>query len=173
MEIKAKLNYLRIAPRKVRLVADLIRGKSVTEAERMLHFARKRASLPLLKLLKSAVANARHNFNVTAAETLRVRSITVNTGPTLKRIRPGAQRRTFPIRKRTSHVWLVLEALGPAGPKGAEGAGPAYEVLADEGPKPVEVGEKRPAVRREHYRGRPMVETKPGFVRRIFRRKAI
>ncbi len=173
VEITAKLNYLRMAPRKVRLVADLLRGKSVTEAERVLHFARERASSPLLKLLRSAVANARHNFNIQKPEVLRVRSITVNTGPMLKRSRPRAFGRAFPIRKRTSHVSLVLEAAGAAEPKPLKRPKPVYEVLADEGLRPVEASERKPAVERERYRARPKIETKPGFVRRMFRRKAI
>jgi large subunit ribosomal protein L22 len=108
MEARASLRFLRIAPRKVRLVADLVRGKSVEEALGTLRFAAKAASLPVKKLLESAVANAENNHGLDI-DTLWVREIAVSEGPTLKRFRPRAQGRAFPILKRTSHVSVVLE----------------------------------------------------------------
>ena len=107
-EIKANLKYLKISPRKVRLVADLMRGKSVEEAEAVLHFLKKRASEPLRKLLKSATANAKHNFNV-ERENLAIKSIRVDQGPTLKRFMPRARGTAASIKKRSSHVSLILE----------------------------------------------------------------
>src|SRR3989338_8241261 len=97
MKITAELNRLRIAPRKVRLVADAIRGKRVLEAERILRFAVRRPAHPLLKLLRSAMANARANFRIAATDPLFISEIRVDSGPTMKRIRAGAQRRVFPI----------------------------------------------------------------------------
>lgn len=96
-----------MAPRKVRLVADLIRGKAVDPAITELTFLRKDAALPVLKLLKSAMANAEHNFKLDAS-TLRVKTITVDGGATLKRFRPRAHGSAAPIRKRTSHINLIL-----------------------------------------------------------------
>ena len=107
MEVTAKLRYLRIAPRKVRLVADLVRGKSVEEATHILNFTRKRAAKPLLKLLNSAVANASHNFQL-KKENLYISKIVVNEGPKLKRWRPRARGVTYEIQKKTSHITLVL-----------------------------------------------------------------
>lgn len=112
MEVKASLRNLRIAPRKVRLVADLVRGKSVAEAKLQLAFNKKRASEPVLKLINSAVANADHNFNIDTA-TLRIKSIMVDQGPMLKRFMPRAFGRAAEIQKRMSHIRLVLE--GQAG----------------------------------------------------------
>ncbi len=108
MKVSAKLNYLRIAPRKVRLVADLIRNKSVIEAENILNFTVKKAALPLLKLLRSAIANAEHNFNL-KKENLYICEILVNEGPRLKRILPRARGRADVIQKKTSHVTIILE----------------------------------------------------------------
>lgn len=108
MEVKAHLRYLRIAPRKVRLVADLIRGKSVEEAENILNFTTKRAALPLLKLLKSAIANAKNNFNLNE-KNLFVSEILVNEGPRLKRIFPRARGRADIKQKKMSHITIVLE----------------------------------------------------------------
>lgn len=104
LKAKAQLNYLRISPRKVRLAADLIRGLSVIEAEQQLRFCAKRAAEPLLKLLRSAVANANN------APDLYVSEIKVNPGPTLKRWRPRARGMAAMIRKRTSHIIIILEA---------------------------------------------------------------
>jgi large subunit ribosomal protein L22 len=108
MEVKAKLRYLRIAPRKVRLVADLIRGKSAEEAEKILNFTKKRAALPILKLLKSALANAKNNYRL-EEKNLFISKIFVDEGPRLKRILPRARGRADIIQKKMSHVTLVLE----------------------------------------------------------------
>jgi large subunit ribosomal protein L22 len=110
MEVKANLRYLRMAPRKVRLVADLIRGKGVEEAEKILSFTKKRAALPLLKLLKSAIANAKHNFNLDE-KNLFVSKILVNEGPRLKRIFPRARGRADIRQKKISHITLILSEL--------------------------------------------------------------
>lgn len=96
-----------MAPRKVRLVIDLIRGKSVGVAVTELTFLRKDAALPVLKLLKSAMANAEHNFKLDAS-TLRVKTITADGGATIKRFRPRAHGSAAPIRKRTTHINIVL-----------------------------------------------------------------
>jgi large subunit ribosomal protein L22 len=96
-----------MAPRKVRLVADLIRGCTVDGAVNQLSFCDKVAAEPLTKLLKSAVANAEHNHQADVS-TLRVAKITVDGGPTLSRWRARAYGRAAPIRKRTSHITLVL-----------------------------------------------------------------
>ncbi len=107
MEVKASLRMLRMAPRKVRLVVDTIRGLKATDAEVKLQFVQKAASLPVLKLLRSAMANAEHNFKLDR-ETLFVKTITADGGPTLKRSRPRAHGRAAPIRKRTTHINIIL-----------------------------------------------------------------
>jgi large subunit ribosomal protein L22 len=107
MEVKAYLRFLRMSPRKVRLVVDTIRGLSVAAAETKLHFVPKLASEPVLKLLLSAVANANHNFHL-QKEDLYVKSIVADGGPTLKRFRARAFGRAAPIRKRTTHITIVL-----------------------------------------------------------------
>jgi large subunit ribosomal protein L22 len=106
--VSAKLRYLRIAPRKVRLVADLIRGKSVSEAETILNSLSKKSALPLSKLLKSAIANAKNNFQLNPTK-LYISKITVDEGPKLKRWRPRARGQAYEIQKKTSHITLVLE----------------------------------------------------------------
>lgn len=106
-EVTAKLKFLRIGPRKVRLVADLIRGRRALKAVDTLTLLNKRASKPVLKLLKSALANAKHNFQI-EADRLCVKSIMVDGGPVLKRSMPKAHGSASPIRERTSHISLVL-----------------------------------------------------------------
>ena len=107
---KAYLRYARISPRKVCIVLDLIRGKKVDTAMAILNNTPKSASEYLIKLLKSAVANAEHNFNMDP-EKLYVTECFVCPGPTLKRIRPRAQGRAFRINKKTSHITLVLKEM--------------------------------------------------------------
>lgn len=96
-----------MSPRKVRLVADLIRGMNVNVAEQQLQFHPKWASRPLLKLLRSAIANATNNFHLDRKD-LRIAKITVDQGPTMKRYRPRAFGSSAMIRKRSSHINLVL-----------------------------------------------------------------
>jgi large subunit ribosomal protein L22 len=110
--MKAYLKNYRQAPRKVRLVADLIRGKSVKDAENALNFLPKRAAGMFQKLLASAIANAEHNFKV-SPDTLKVTAVSVNKGPTLKRIRPVSRGRAHRINKRTSVVMLSLGQFVP------------------------------------------------------------
>lgn len=107
MEIKANLNYLRISPRKVRLVSDLIKGKAVRDVEIILRSTTKRSALPILKLVRSAVANAKNNFQIDK-NTLFVKNILVNKGPTLKRSLPRSRGMTTPINKRSSHITVIL-----------------------------------------------------------------
>jgi len=108
MEAKAIARYVRVSPRKARLVVDLIRGKSAGEAANILRFTPKGAAEVVAKVLDSAVANAEHNLKV-KPETLYVSAAFVDEGPTLKRIRPRAMGRAFKIRKRTSHITVVVK----------------------------------------------------------------
>ena len=105
--VTALLNNYRQSPRKVRLVATLLSGKSVTEALVALQFVNKRASGPIATLINSAVANAKNNFSLDK-ENLFIKELRVDAGPVLKRRMPRARGRAFPIHKRTSHVRLVL-----------------------------------------------------------------
>ncbi len=107
MNITAQLNDYRQSPRKVRLVAGLIRGKKAEEAIDILTFTIKRASDPIISLLRSAIANAKTNFSL-KVEDLFVKSLTVDNGAILYRRMPRARGIAFPIRKRTSHISLVL-----------------------------------------------------------------
>ena len=107
MQAKAIARTVRIAPRKVRLVIDLIRGKQVGEAIAILRHTPKAASPVVEKLLKSAMANAEHNYEMDV-NNLVVSETYVNEGPTLKRFRPRAMGRASAINKRTSHITIVL-----------------------------------------------------------------
>ncbi len=166
MQYKFHLNNLRIAPRKVRLVANLIKKSSVFSAQAQLKFQNKKAALPILKLLKSAVASAANNFNL-PSENLRVLNIFVDEGPKLKRFRARAFGRAGAIHKKTSHITLILEEEMTSGFKKAKKK--ISEVVAQK-PAFVEVAitPKKEAPR----------EIKPArkfsdFTRKIFRRKAI
>ncbi|MCK4918209.1 MAG: 50S ribosomal protein L22 [Candidatus Pacebacteria bacterium] len=107
-EIKAKLKNYRQSPRKVRLVADLIRGKEVEKVISELNFLNKKVSLVIRKLIESAIANAKHNNKINK-DNLFIKEITVNEGPAMKRFRAGAKGRAFPYKKRTSHIDVTLE----------------------------------------------------------------
>ena len=110
MEVHAYARFIRIAPRKVRLVVDLIRGVAVPEALIRLQTANKGASLAVTKLLKSAMANAVHNFKLDPMG-LKISMIRVDEGPMLKRQDTRAQGRAEIIRKRTSHISLTLSSI--------------------------------------------------------------
>ncbi len=106
--MRATAKYVRIAPRKARLVADEVRGKSYPEAVSLLQFTNKRAARILGDVLNSAAANAEHNSEADPDE-LRVKTVRVDEGPTIKRYRPRAMGRATMIRKRTSHITVQLE----------------------------------------------------------------
>lgn len=116
--VTASLTNYRQSPRKVRLVASLIKGKTVAQALDTLMVTTKRASDPLVQLLNSAVGNAK-NLGV-AAEGLYIKECTVNQGLTMKRMMPGARGTGFSIRKKTSHVKLVLDTKAPKAAKAAK-----------------------------------------------------
>ena len=107
MRVIATARYIRISPRKVRLVTDLITGKPVEEAAAILRFMPNAAARDVAKVLKSATANAENNYNLSADE-LHVSSAIAEEGPTLKRGRPRAQGRYFAILKRTSHITIAV-----------------------------------------------------------------
>jgi large subunit ribosomal protein L22 len=107
MQVSATAKHIRISPRKVRLVTDLITGKPVEEAAAILRFLPNGAAKDVAKVLKSATANAENNYNLSADE-LRVVSAVADEGPTLKRGRPRAQGRYFAILKRTSHITIAV-----------------------------------------------------------------
>lgn len=107
MEASAKLRFLRMSPRKVRLVCDIIRGMDAEEAQNQLRFLRKKAAKPVLKLLESAMANAENNFKL-KRDNLFIKKITADEGPSLKRWRPRAFGRVSEIKKRSSHITIIL-----------------------------------------------------------------
>ena len=108
LEAKATLRYARISIRKVKIVADLIRGKKVDEALAIVKFTPKASSEIIEKLLKSAIANAENNHGMNRGN-LIVSEIYANQGPTLKRIRPAAKGSAVRIRKRTCHITIVVK----------------------------------------------------------------
>ena len=108
MDIKAQLRHVRIPPRKAALVADLIRGKNVNEAVSILSFTRKKSAGLFQGLLKSAIANAEENHNVVDVDDLYIKSVWVDGGAVWKRQMPRARGMASPIRKRTSHITIVL-----------------------------------------------------------------
>lgn len=105
---RAIARYVRISSRKVKTVIDLIRGKQVAEAKAILMATPKAATEPVMKLLNSAIANAENNKDL-AADTLYIAEVFADMGPTLKRFRPRAQGRASRIRKRTSHITIILD----------------------------------------------------------------
>lgn len=176
MPVVAKLRYLNIAPRKVRLMADLIRGKSAVEAETILKFAVKRANEPLLKLLKSAVANAKNNFQLQESN-LYISKILVDEGPKYKRFMPRARGQAYEIQKKTSHITIVLDEIAESSKKVKKARKSEKPEKPEE--KPEEKKEEKTeekTVRKEKPELKPETRTqRPKFgrgIKRIFRRKA-
>ncbi|MBI5413723.1 50S ribosomal protein L22 [Candidatus Peregrinibacteria bacterium] len=133
--MKAIRRYLRISPKKVNLVADLVRGKNVDEAINFLRFTPKKSAKPLMEVIKSAVANAEQNFKQQRKD-LYVSKIVVNGGSTLKRHRPVSRGRAHPILKRTCHIVAEVAVLG------AGESVPARKIVKQEAPKKVEKSPK-------------------------------
>ncbi len=173
-EYKAKLNYLRMAPRKVRSVGDLIKGLPVNEAEAQLLMQSRRPAKPLLKLLRSAIANAKNN-GLSDAGYLYIASLRVDGGPMLKRILPRARGSASPIEKKMSHVTLVLGV--------NEAQKPRFTIVTPKKKKPIpgETGKrtakKRTASPKTEEKDAPEMKQKEkrggNFWKRSFNRKAI
>jgi large subunit ribosomal protein L22 len=136
MLTKAVARYIRVSPRKARLVADLVRGKTVAEALAILQYSPQIAARHIEKVLRSAVANAEHNHQVRSLDDLRVNAV-IDGGPSLKRIQPRAMGRAFWIRHRLAHITVALAESG-AGTAPAR-TGPAAATRARPG------GGRRPA----------------------------
>jgi len=169
----SKLKYLRIAPRKVRLVADLIRGKKVEKAQKLLTFTRKRAAIPMLKLLNQAVANAKSSFQ-TDESNLYISKLLVDEGIKLKRQLPRARGRADIIYKKSSHITLVLNEIDKKAKKMKK-----KKIVEKKKAEPVQEEEKEkavePVVKKERQKPdfEKVVKTKKERgLRRFFRRKA-
>ncbi len=170
MEVKGKLNHLQIAPRKVRLVTDLIRGMYVKEAKAQLRFLPNRVSAHLIKFIDSVIANAQNNFKLDP-NGLFIKEIRVDEGTPFKRWFPVSRGRAFPIMKRTSCVTLVLEGeqkkeLSTEAKKEGVGSQPTKETVSEEKEiKPEKVKIKPPQKIKKESRIK-------GLTKKIFRRKA-
>ncbi len=177
MQMIVKLKYLRIAPRKVRLVANLIRRKKVEEAQDILNFTVKKSARPLLKLLNSAVANARNSFQLDSSN-LYVSKITIDEGPKYKRWMPRARGRVSEIQKKVSHITLVLDEITPKKKIKKEKRTkkkPSISKKVKE--KKISEREQKKTPETEKPKLRPELEKpKPKIergIKRIFRRKAL
>lgn len=162
--ISAKLNYLRIAPRKMRLVTNSIKGLPINEAEAQLTINPKKASEPLLKLLRSAIANSKQKgLN---SESLFIKEARVDQGPMLKRQMPRAMGRATMIQKKTSHVLLILAEKDKSYKA-------RFTILKKEKikKKKEEISKKDKSKGDETKESRP--KEKQGFVKKMFRRKAV
>ncbi len=165
---KAQLRYLHVSPRKTRAVADVIRGLSVTEAEAQLMLMPRRAATPLLKLLRSAAANAKQTMKKDA-DALFVKEIRVDQGPKSTRWMPRARGAMSPIERKTSHISVTLGAFEVSKPSRFTIRKPvkkASEAKKKAKPKP-ETHEH------EHAHDEKETTEKKGFAQRIFRRKAV
>lgn len=174
-EQTAKLKYLHVAPRKTRLVADALKGLSVNEAEARLLMEPKRASAALLKLLRSAVADAKNNAKLNP-EILFVKEIRVDSGPMIKRYMPRAMGRANPIQKKTSHITIVLA-------ESEKAKSPRFKIIKPEKiskkekiKRMAKAGEeeaKKPKESKEREEKQKPAGGKQGFIKRMFRRKAV
>lgn len=190
MEIKAKTRYVKMSPRKVRAVIDVLRGLKIEEAMNQLQFINKWAAVPVRKLLASVVANAEHNFEL-KEDNLYIKEIKVDDGPTLKRWMPRARGRATTIRKRSSHIELTLGELvdsGKTGPRKQELEAPIKLGKEPKENKGVKVDSKKEDDKekgsedkkeiinpRGHGKGKnTKIEGKSekGFANKIFRRKS-
>lgn len=140
---KARASFIWISPSKVRQVADLLRGKPVDEARRILAFNTKAGARYITKVLESAVANAEHNHHIPQEE-LYVKSVWADDGPTFKRVRPRARRAAYFIRKRTSHINVAVERLPESQIAKAEPARTRPRASTEKTPVETETEAKEP-----------------------------
>ncbi len=146
MEIKVKLSNLRTAPRKARQVIDLVRGKKVPEAQSILLFTVNKSARSVLKLLNSAVASAKHDYQLDESN-LFISKITVDEGPKLKRWHPMSRGRAYPIIKRSAHIALTLQELNPTNKKSEEKTTAIKEVKINKEKKIEKIKSVKPKVK--------------------------
>lgn len=143
MEARAEAKFVRMSPRKVRLVVDLIRGMGIQEARQQLQFSQKAAARPVLKVLNSAIANASHNLGADTTG-FRVVETYVNDGPTIKRFMPRAHGRATPLRKRMSHITVVVgDGQVVEAPKAKETPAPKTEEKVEKKAAPKKAAPKK------------------------------
>ena len=170
MKVTARLRHLNISPRKVRAVADTVRGLRAKEADGKLGTIRRRPALAVRKLLRSAIANAENSFGLDP-QTLQIERLLVDGGPVLKRYRPRAQGRAALIEHRTSHVTVVLEG-ERALPAGRQDK---TAIVKGESKATDQIREKAEPAPKKEFEIEKKVgrEQKPSFVKRLFRRKTV
>ena len=171
MEIVAKLNKLRMAPRKMRLIADLIRGKNALKARAELSFLARAGARSFAKLLDSAIANAKNNFQLDE-QNLYIAKIFVDEGPKLKRWRPMSRGRAYPIQKKVSHITIILGQTGDQSHKLKKVSkvmpiGETAVKMVKEAPK-IQIKDKK---RAGIFMAKP--RTAAPTAKKIFRRKSI
>lgn len=163
--VTVQLNYLHIAPRKVRLLVNALKGLSVNEAEAQLLFRPQRSSEPILKLLRSAVANAKQNRSINM-NALIVENVRVDQGPMMKRFMPRAMGRATEIQKKMSHITLTLSERQYI-------KHPRFTIRVAEKAKKT----KKKSVKKTHgdhtESAQTSVEKKPGFFKKMFNRKSV
>ncbi len=167
-EVKAQLNGLRIAPRKVRAVTNLLKGKDVVYALNQMEFYMKRPVLPLMKLLNSAVANAENNFSMVKSN-LYIKEFLVDEGVKLKRYRPKAQGRAGEIQKKTSKVRLVLDER-VAGLKKQAQEKSSHQRLAEEA---VKNEKAKTEIKKHEVKTEIGKKSEGSIAKRLFRRKQV
>jgi len=169
-EVKAFARYIHVSPRKLRLVADLVRKAQVSDALEQLRFSSKNAAVPLAKVINSAIANAVHNFNLNKDD-LFIKTLTVDGGPVYRRYAPRAQGRAFIERKRTSHINVVLESrTGKAKKKNRSifSVRPKAVALPEAG----EVSDKKDVPKQAPKSDEKMKQQKVSLKRRLFNRRS-
>ena len=166
MQSKATLRYLRIAPRKVRLVAETIRGRKVGEAQAILRSTTKSGAEHLQKTLGAAIASAKNNFEM-QEDNLYIAKVAVDEGPKLKRFRPRARGRAYPIQKKTSHITLILDELVESVPQ-AKVKDKKVEVVTDATEATTAPSQPKLRAQREIKGAK-----KNSGLQKMFRRKAI
>lgn len=172
MEVKASLKHLRISPRKARLVAGLVRGMTAVKAVDQLKFLNKKSAHPILKLLNSAISSAVNNYDLDK-NNLIIKEIRVEDGKTLKRWMPRAHGRATVIRKRMSHIYIILSEIVDSGKREAK------KIVIEEPVKLEDLGQKSKSDKKEKIeKVEKSVDTKVGksdnksFAGKMFRRKA-
>ncbi|MDE1970399.1 MAG: 50S ribosomal protein L22 [Patescibacteria group bacterium] len=170
----AILRYLHVAPRKTRLIASLLRGKSVNQAEAELRYSAKKAARPVLKLLRSVLANAKQASLV--PEKLYITDIRVDQGPMFKRFMPRASGRAAMIQKKTSHVYITVEEKGSVSQKFKEFYRPQTQKEARKLVKDFEREKQAKAAAEERNEANQKTKKdikEPGALKKMFRRKSV